>query len=55
VDVAEMVLCGQDSKEISSTVVPVDEPLFSGRDDSLLQCTKQITKDGIDLGFVGLG
>jgi acetylglutamate kinase len=55
VEVAEMVLCGQVNKEISSKICSAGGRAIgiSGRDDSLLQCTKQITKDGFDLGFVG--
>lgn len=55
VDVAEMVLCGSVNKEISSAICSAGGRAIglSGRDDSLLSCTKQQDKDGIDLGFVG--
>lgn len=55
VDVAEMVLCAQVNKEISSKICTAGGRAIgiSGRDDSLLKCTKQINKDGFDLGFVG--
>lgn len=55
VDVAEMVLCGSVNKEISSAICAAGGRAIgiSGRDDSLLQCTKQANKDGFDLGFVG--
>ena len=55
VDVAEMVLCGSVNKEISSAICSAGGRAIgiSGRDDSLLQCTKQENKDGYDLGFVG--
>ena len=55
VDVAEMVLCGAVNKEISSKICAAGGRAIgiSGRDDSLLQCTKEINKDGFDLGYVG--
>jgi acetylglutamate kinase len=55
VEVAEMVLCAQVNKEIASKICSAGGRAIgiSGRDDSLLQCTKQINKDGFDLGFVG--
>lgn len=55
VDVAEMVLCGSVNKEISSSICSAGGRAIglSGRDDSLLQCTKQIDKDGYNLEFVG--
>lgn len=55
VEVAEMVLCGSVNKEISSKICSAGGQAIglSGRDNSLLQCTKQINKDGIDLGNVG--
>lgn len=55
VDVAEMVLCGSVNKEISSRICSKGGRAIgiSGRDDSLLQCTKEMNKDGYDLGFVG--
>lgn len=55
VEVAEMVLCGSVNKEISSKICSAGGKAIglSGRDDSLLQCTKKINKDGYDLGFVG--
>jgi len=55
VEVAEMVLCGSVNKEISSKICSAGGRAIgvSGRDESLLQCTKQINKDGYDLGFVG--
>mmetsp|Transcript_13898 Transcript_13898/g.20515 ORF Transcript_13898/g.20515 Transcript_13898/m.20515 type:complete len:323 (+) Transcript_13898:117-1085(+) len=55
VDVAEMVLCGSVNKGIASSICSSGGRAIglSGRDDSLLQCTKQENKDGYDLGFVG--
>lgn len=55
VDVAEMVLCGSVNKGIASAICSAGGRAIglSGRDDSLLQCTKQDNKDGFDLGFVG--
>jgi len=55
VEVAEMVLCGSVNKEISSAICSAGGKAIglSGRDDSLLQCTKKINKDGYELGFVG--
>jgi acetylglutamate kinase len=55
VEVAEMVLCGSVNKEISSRICSKGGRAIglSGRDDSLLQCTKEINKDGFDLGYVG--
>jgi acetylglutamate kinase len=55
VEVAEMVLCGSVNKEISSKICSKGGRAIglSGRDDSLLQCVKQINKDGHDLEFVG--
>jgi len=55
VDVAEMVLCGSVNKGIASAICSAGGRAIglSGRDDSLLQCTKQESKDGFDLGFVG--
>ena len=55
VDVAEMVLCGSVNKEISSKICSAGGRAIglSGRDDSLLQCTKEINKDGYDLEYVG--
>ena len=55
VEVAEMVLCGMVNKQISSAICSEGGRAIgiSGRDDSLLQCTKQENKDGYDLGFVG--
>lgn len=55
VDVAEMVLCGSVNKEISSKICSAGGKAIglSGRDASLLQCSKEINKDGFDLGFVG--
>lgn len=55
VEVAEMVLCGSVNKEIASRICSKGGRAvgLSGRDDSLLQCTKEINKDGYDLGFVG--
>ena len=54
VEVAEMVLCGSVNKEISSAICSAGGRAIgiSGRDDSLLQCTKQINKD-YDLGLCG--
>jgi acetylglutamate kinase len=55
VDVAEMVLCGSVNKEISSKICSKGGRAvgISGRDDSLLQCVKEVNKDGYDLQFVG--
>lgn len=55
VRVAEMVLCGSVNKEISSKICGKGGRAVgvSGRDDSLLQCTKQEGKGGVDIGFVG--
>jgi acetylglutamate kinase len=55
VDVAEMVLCGSVNKEIASRICVSGGRAIgvSGRDDSILQCTKQVNKDGFDLGNVG--
>lgn len=55
VDVAEMVLCGSVNKEISSKICSKGGQAvgLSGRDASLLQCTKQPGKDNLDLGNVG--
>eukprot|EP00548_Thalassiothrix_antarctica_P002110 CAMPEP_0194129534 /NCGR_PEP_ID=MMETSP0152-20130528/738_1 /TAXON_ID=1049557 /ORGANISM="Thalassiothrix antarctica, Strain L6-D1" /LENGTH=257 /DNA_ID=CAMNT_0038823757 /DNA_START=245 /DNA_END=1018 /DNA_ORIENTATION=+ len=55
VDIAEMVLCGSVNKQIASSVCSAGGRAIglSGRDDSLLQCTKQENKDGYDLEFVG--
>lgn len=55
VEVAEMVLCGSVNKEISSKICSKGGRAIglSGRDDSLLQCVKEINKDGFDLGYVG--
>lgn len=55
VDVAEMVLCGSVNKGIAASICSAGGRAIglSGRDDSLLQCTKQENKDGYDLGFVG--
>jgi len=55
VEVAEMVLCGMVNKQIASAICSEGGRAIgiSGRDDSLLQCTKQENKDGYDLGFVG--
>jgi acetylglutamate kinase len=54
VEVAEMVLCAQVNKEISSKICNAGGRAIglSGRDDKLLQCTKQL-EDGYDLGYVG--
>jgi acetylglutamate kinase len=53
VDIAEMVLCGSVNKEISAKICASGGRAvgLSGRDDSLLQCTKQESK--FDLEFVG--
>lgn len=55
VEVAEMVLCGSVNKEISSKICSKGGRAIglSGRDESILQCVKEINKDGYDLGFVG--
>lgn len=55
VEVAEMVLCGVVNKQIASAICSEGGRAIgiSGRDDSLLQCTKESNKDGLDLGYVG--
>lgn len=55
VEVAEMILCGSVNKGIASSICSAGGRAIglSGRDDSLLQCTKQANKDGFDLGYVG--
>lgn len=55
VDVAEMVLCGSVNKEIASRICAAGGRAIgvSGRDDKILQCVKEINKDGFDLGNVG--
>jgi acetylglutamate kinase len=55
VEVAEMVLCGSVNKEISSKICSKGGRAIglSGRDESILQCVKEINKDGYDLEFVG--
>lgn len=55
VEVAEMVLCGSVNKEISSKICGKGGRAVgvSGRDDSLLQCTRQEGNGGVDIGFVG--
>ena len=55
VQVAEMVLCGSVNKEIAAKICASGGRALglSGRDDGLLQCTKEINKDGHDLGYVG--
>lgn len=55
VEVAEMVLCGSVNKEISSKICSKGGRAIglSGRDDSILQRTKQDNKHGYDLEFVG--
>eukprot|EP00586_Coscinodiscus_wailesii_P020734 CAMPEP_0172516624 /NCGR_PEP_ID=MMETSP1066-20121228/277813_1 /TAXON_ID=671091 /ORGANISM="Coscinodiscus wailesii, Strain CCMP2513" /LENGTH=257 /DNA_ID=CAMNT_0013298189 /DNA_START=331 /DNA_END=1104 /DNA_ORIENTATION=+ len=55
VDVAEMVLCGSVNKQIANRICNAGGRAIglSGRDDRLLQCSKQLRDDGIDLGFVG--
>jgi len=55
VEVAEMVLCGSVNKEIANSICNAGGRAvgLSGRDERLLQCTKQLTDDGTDLGLVG--
>jgi len=55
VEVAEMVLCGSVNKQIANGICNAGGRALglSGRDDKLLQCTKQIHEKGFDLGFVG--
>ncbi len=55
VEVAEMVLCGTVNKQISSGICSAGGKAIglSGRDADLMQCTKLLNKDGIDLGNVG--
>jgi len=55
VEVAEMVLCGSVNKQIANGICNFGGRALglSGRDDKLLQCTKQLHKKGFDLGFVG--
>lgn len=54
VNVAEMAL-NSVNKEIASLINSFNGMAvgISGRDGALLQCVKEINKDGIDLGFVG--
>lgn len=55
VEVAEMVLCGQVNKGISSGICSAGGVAIglSGRDADLLQCVKLVDKNGFDLGNVG--
>mmetsp|Transcript_9880 Transcript_9880/g.12510 ORF Transcript_9880/g.12510 Transcript_9880/m.12510 type:complete len:347 (+) Transcript_9880:119-1159(+) len=55
VDVAEMVLCGSVNKQISSGICSAGGVAIgiSGRDANVLECTKLLGKDGLDLGNVG--
>lgn len=55
VEVAEMVLCGNVNKQISSGICSAGGKAIglSGRDADLLQCVKLMNKDGVDLGNVG--
>mmetsp|Transcript_13745 Transcript_13745/g.17441 ORF Transcript_13745/g.17441 Transcript_13745/m.17441 type:complete len:347 (+) Transcript_13745:3-1043(+) len=55
VEVAEMVLCGTVNKKIANGICSAGGRAIgiSGRDDNLLQCTKQVDKNGYDLGYVG--
>jgi acetylglutamate kinase len=55
VEVAEMVLCASVNKNIASAICGAGGRAIglSGRDDDLLQCTKQIDPNGYDLEFVG--
>lgn len=55
VDVAEMVLCGAVNKQISSGICSAGGVAIglSGRDANILQCSKLLNKDGVDLGNVG--
>lgn len=55
VEVAEMVLCGNVNKGISSGICSAGGLAvgISGRDANVLQCVKLLNKDGIDLGNVG--
>ena len=55
VEVAEMVLCGNVNKGISSGICSAGGVAvgISGRDANVLQCVKLLNKDGIDLGNVG--
>ena len=55
VDVAEMVLCGKVNKQISSGICSAGGTAIgiSGRDANVLECTKLLDKNGIDLGNVG--
>jgi len=54
VDIAEMVL-GSVNKQISNGISAAGGRALglSGRDDHLLECTKQVREDGLDLGRVG--
>jgi len=55
VEVAEMVLCGSVNKQIASGICSAGGRALgiSGRDDNILECSKMVGKDGIDLGNVG--
>jgi len=55
VEVAEMVLCGSVNKQISSGICSAGGTAIglSGRDANILECTKLLDKNGVDLGNVG--
>lgn len=55
VEIAEMVLCGQVNKQISSGICSAGGTAIglSGRDANILECEKLLDKNGIDLGNVG--
>jgi acetylglutamate kinase len=55
VEVAEMVLCGNVNKKISNGICAAGGMAIglSGRDANILQCTKLVEKNGLDLGNVG--
>jgi acetylglutamate kinase len=55
VEVAEMVLCGAVNKQISSGICSAGGVAIgiSGRDANMLECTKLLDKNGVDLGDVG--
>lgn len=55
VEVAEMVLCGNVNKKIANGICASGGLAIglSGRDANILQCTKLVEKNGLDLGNVG--
>lgn len=55
VEVAEMVLCGSVNKDIAAGICRAGGRAIglSGKDCTLLQCTKDVNNEGYDLEFVG--